>query len=152
MTREYMKMTMVIKAPLTWDRAHVKPVWKSKFSACLHETGTKITYLLIYSLACHCCFFYSALSSMSCSEAESVTETRLKCIRSRLHETGRCQTEMKIVIVSMITWDRYENHKSFDLLPLPASVVFLQVFVEHALFRSRERSWDSELHIYTANS
>ncbi len=50
-----------------------------KLSACLHETDTKITYLLIYFPACHC-FFYRALSSMRCYEAESATETSLKCI------------------------------------------------------------------------
>ena len=30
---------------------------------------------------------------------------------------GRCQTGMKIEIVSMLTWDRYENHISFVLFP-----------------------------------
>ncbi len=30
---------------------------------------------------------------------------------------GRCQTGMKIEIVNMFTWDRYENHISFDLFP-----------------------------------
>ena len=29
------------KPAFTWDRNEVKPEWKSKFSACLHETGTK---------------------------------------------------------------------------------------------------------------
>ena len=37
---------------------------------------------------------------------------------------GRYQTDMKIEIVSMFTWDWYENHKSFYLFPLPAIVVF----------------------------
>ncbi len=34
-----------------------------------------------------------------------------------LDNMGRCQTGMKIEIVSMFTCDRYENHISFDLFP-----------------------------------
>ena len=40
---------------------------------------------------------------------------------------GRCQTGMKFEIVSMFTRDRYDNHKSFDLFPLPAIVVFFYI-------------------------
>ena len=37
---------------------------------------------------------------------------------------GRCQTGMKIEVVSMFTWDRYENHIFFHLFPLPAIVFY----------------------------
>jgi hypothetical protein len=32
---------------------------------------------------------------------------------------GRSQTGMNIEIVNMFTWDQYENHKIFNLFPLP---------------------------------
>ncbi len=37
---------------------------------------------------------------------------------------GRCQTRMKIKIISICTSDRFENHISFDLFPMPAIVGF----------------------------
>jgi hypothetical protein len=37
---------------------------------------------------------------------------------------GRIQTGIKIEIVNMFTWDRYENHKIFNLFPLPGNFFF----------------------------
>ncbi len=39
----------------------------------------------LFPIAWHCCFFYIALSSMCCSEAESASETGLKCICVYMH-------------------------------------------------------------------
>jgi hypothetical protein len=37
---------------------------------------------------------------------------------------GRSQTGMIIEIVKMFTWDLYENHKIFNLFPLPGNFLF----------------------------
>ena len=38
----------------------------------------------------------------------------------------RSQTGIKIEIVNMFTFDRYENHKIFNLFPLPGNFLFYQ--------------------------
>jgi hypothetical protein len=40
---------------------------------------------------------------------------------------GRSQTGMKIEIVNMFTWDRYENHKFLNLFPLPGNFLFSEM-------------------------
>jgi hypothetical protein len=42
---------------------------------------------------------------------------------------GWSQTGMKIEIVNMFTWDRYENHKIFNLFPLTGNFLFQMAFV-----------------------
>ena len=39
------------------------------------------------------------------------------------------RTGMKIEIVNMFTRDRYENHKIFNLFPLPGNFLSLMAFV-----------------------
>jgi hypothetical protein len=51
---------------------------------------------------------------------------------------GWNQTGMKIEIVNMFTWDRYENHKIFNLFPLPGNFFsrwFLLACVVHLQFQ-----------------
>jgi hypothetical protein len=57
---------------------------------------------------------------------------------------GQSQTRMKIEIVNMFTWDRYENHKIFQFIPLARQFSFIDGFCYHVLFQcqgySRDRS------------
>jgi hypothetical protein len=42
---------------------------------------------------------------------------------------GWSETGMKIGIVNMFTWEWYENHKIFNLFPLPGNFLFHMAFV-----------------------
>ncbi len=61
-------------------------------------------------------------------------------LRPRLHETGHMSNRNENGNCQHVHMRPVRKYKSFELFPLPAIVVFLQGFVEHALFRSRKRS------------
>jgi hypothetical protein len=66
---------------------------------------------------------------------------------------GRSQTGMKIEIVNMFTWDRYENHKIFNLFPLPGNFLLQMAFV--SMYRSQCQGYSrdrSEMYLWLHSS
>ena len=82
--------------------------------------------------------------------SSTVDRTR---IRPRLHETGPMSNRYENRNCQHVHMRPVRKSHIFWFISLPAIVVFLQRFAEHAICRSKERNWDrSEIYLCSHSS